>query len=419
MGRILHHVNRWRDTGLLRWVLAVGTVLVCTGWTGYVLRHNKTIDFYVYYTGGLAVRQRADILELSREEYRDLGGFPGYRDDQICYENRYPPFFNWAMMAFTLLPPRQAAALWTVLSLLAFLSAVRLLTHSFRATWSQEGIWALAATSVPALATLHAGQVNLFVLSALAAALYAYRRKHPVWTGIALGIAAFLKLSPAVLILYMLWRRQFRVVSSAALTLLGGFFLSLPSTGITAYLSYLRHYEQVSLSNALILYPPNQSLGGLIARLSIYLPGSDVLYLYVIWLTRLAFVATTLWLCWPPGEAHWKNWMLEFSLVITVLLLILPFAWLHLLVLSLVPESILFYQLLIHPRRRRLLVVLAVACVLVNIQGLLWHQLQAWRPYSPFVSLGTFGLLIIWGLLAALLLANKPSDGATEAHGTS
>ncbi len=406
----------------LHWLVPAGVALVYALWGGYVVARNKTIDFYVYYTGGLAVRHGYDILRLSQEEYRALGGFPGYAEDEICYQNRYPPFFNLAMVPWTLMPPRAAAAVWTGVSILAFLGAVWVLARALDGGRASHLIWVLAGLSLPALATLHAGQVNLFVLLFLAAAFAAVQRGRTVRAGLALGVAASLKLSPAALIPYILWRKQWKTALVAALVLAAALTVSIPLVGVGQYVSFVQNRRLISLSDVLVLTPTNQSLSGLIGRLSVALPAPEEVYLQAIWIVRLVLVGATIGLCWPPGAAPTRL-RLEYGLAIAALLLILPFAWFHLLVLLLVPQAVLAQRLCTRGGERWLIVPLAVAALLQAIHGLFWHQLPAWQPYGLQVSGGTYAALIIWGTLAALLVKERraarrraPDAGAAAAN---
>ena len=234
-GRLADRLSTLVQAPWLRWLLVAGLVVLYTGWIGYVIHYNKTIDFYVYYTGGLIARQGLDVFELTNREYADLGGFPGYSDDQICYADRYPPFFRAGMVPFTLLAPRLAAVVWVSASALAMMISAWLLSRTFHTSHSEVAMLVLAGSSVPALATLHAGQVNIFVLLSLALALFAYKRDRPVWAGLGLGASVLLKLTPIALVVYMFWRRQYKLALTALLVVVVAILnLSFALRGATA-----------------------------------------------------------------------------------------------------------------------------------------------------------------------------------------
>jgi len=387
----------------LRWLLVAALVMLYTSWIGYVIHYNKPVDFYVYYSAALASHQGHNVYELDAETWGNLGGFPGIPFNDIPYPYRYPPFFYVGMTPFTLLPPRVAATVWALASGVALIGSAWLLSRTFHTPQSEVVMLVLLGLSVPALATVHVGQVTALVLLCLVLSLYAYKKNRPVWAGLALGAAVLLKLIPIALVAYMFWRRQFKATLVAVLVVVAAILISLPLAGLDDYTSYTRLAGVLARADVLTTTPPNQSLGGFIGRFSWFLPGDSALYLKVIRVLNLCFVIATILLCWPPGDfAHRVS--LEFGLVVVTLQLITPFAWLHQLILLLIPLGVLAYKILTEKRKRFLVLPVAVACVLIDIQGLFWHQLM---PYTLLLSLGTYGTLILWGVLAWLLLRNS------------
>lgn len=89
----------------------------------------------------------------------------------------------------------------------------------------------------PVLQTIEFGQINLLLMALVAADCLV---RHPRWPrGLLIGIAAAIKLTPAVFLLYLLLRRDFRaavtvVVSGALATLVG--FLVAPAQSWTFWL---------------------------------------------------------------------------------------------------------------------------------------------------------------------------------------
>jgi hypothetical protein len=387
-------------------------VLVYAGWIGYVLTRNKPVDFYVYYSGGLAVRQGKNLFDLTLEEWIALGGFPGIADKDVPYPHRYPPFYHVLMVPLTLAPPRTAALLWAVASGLAMLASALLLAKAFPSPYSDLALLALLGLSVPALAAIHAGQVTPFVLLCLAFSLVAWKKGYPVWSGLALGAATLLKVIPIALIAYMVWRKQLRVAAAALLLVALVALVSLPLVGVDDYLSFLRQSSALTRADRLTINPPNQSLGGFIGRFSIFLPADTSTYLWVIQAVSASFVALTILICWPPGDLN-DRIPLEFGLIVATLHLVTPFAWHHQLHLLLIPLAVLSQRMLTDRTATGLILPILAVTILTDVHGLFWHQLQAWRPYSIFVSTATYGTLILWGTLAALILARRARPRAS------
>jgi len=381
-------------------------VLVYAGWISYVITRNKPVDFYVYYSGGLAVRQGKNLFDLTLDEWIDLGGFPGIADEDVPYPHRYPPFYHVLMVPLTLVPPRTAALLWAAASGLAMLASALVLARAFPAPHSDLALLAMLGLSVPVLAAIHAGQVTPFVLLCLALSLLAWKKDRPVWAGLALGAGTLLKVIPIALVAYMVWRKQLRVAGAALLLIAFVVLVSLPLVGADDYTSFLRQSSALTRADRLTINPPNQSLGGFIGRFSYFLPAETSTYLWVIRAVSASFVALTILICWPPGDFSDRIPM-EFGLIVATLQLVTPFAWHHQLHLLLVPLAALSQRMLTDRRSIHLILPILAVTILTDIHGLFWHQLQAWRPYSIFVSTATYGTLIIWGTLAILIVARQ------------
>jgi len=82
-------------------------------------------------------------------------------------------------------------------------------------------------------------------------------------------------------------------------------------------------------------------------------------------------------------------------------LLVTPTTWYHLLILLAVPFVALLIGWQVGALGRGALILVGVAYLLVDTQGLLWHRLE---PWPALTSLGTCGMVILWGLLAQQLL---------------
>jgi hypothetical protein len=393
-------------------VLITTLVLVYAGWIGYVIIRNKPVDFYVYYSGGLAVRQGKNLFELTVEEWIDLGGFPGIADKDVPYPHRYPPFYHVLMVPLTLAPPRTAALLWAIASAVAMLASALLLAKAFPAPYSDLALLAMLGLSVPALAAIHAGQVTPFVLLCLALSLLAWKKDRPIWAGLALGAGTLLKVIPIALVAYMVWRKQLRVAGAALLLIALVALVSLPLVGVDDYLSFLRQSSALTRADRLTINPPNQSLGGFIGRFSHFLPAETSTYLWVVRAVSASFVVLTILICWPPGDFS-KRIPLEFGLIVATLQLVTPFAWHHQLHLLLIPLAAISRRMLMDRDSIHLILPILAVIILTDIHGLFWHQLHAWRPYSIFVSTATYGTLIVWGTLAALILARQTRSRAS------
>ncbi|MGH3656360.1 MAG: glycosyltransferase 87 family protein [Micromonosporaceae bacterium] len=132
--------------------------------------------------------------------------------------------------------------------------------------------WYAVALAVPIVAatdpvreTLGYGQVNLILLGLIFADLVALRNGYR-WAGVGVGLAAAIKLTPALFIVYFAVSRQGRAAltaagTAAAATLLG--FLVTPSVSWEYWTGVLWDTQRVGQTDL----TPNQSLAGWLARL--------------------------------------------------------------------------------------------------------------------------------------------------------
>ncbi|MFC6089917.1 mannosyltransferase [Saccharothrix lopnurensis] len=149
----------------------------------------------------------------------------------------YPPFAALAFLPVSALPWLAARILWQVLSLICLWWLVRtslgLLAsragQPYDATWSRRALlWTgLALWCEPVRKTLDFGQINLVLVAGTFAALVATRQAV---AGLGVGVAAGLKLTPAISGLYFLVTRRFAAaawsVAGFAVTVALGFAAS-------------------------------------------------------------------------------------------------------------------------------------------------------------------------------------------------
>ncbi len=121
--------------------------------------------------------------------------------------------------------------------------------------------------------SIQLGQVDAWVMLGLALSLWALSRGRWGLVGIGLGFAALLKISPILLIFYLLLRGKRQAVISAVVTIV--FLLSVASLIGRANDLWIFAHDIVPSLSAGSLHIQNQSLPGWLARL--LLPGNDLM----------------------------------------------------------------------------------------------------------------------------------------------
>ena len=202
-----------------------------------------------------------------------VGGAPLYDYVQAGtpYGFTYPPFAAVLMLPLAVVP----LGLAQVLSVAANAAAVTGTTWWLadrvapRHGWST---WRATACAVPLVCLLEPvrdtvgfGQVNLLLVALVLLDVEALRRGSR-WAGVGVGLAAAVKLTPAVFVVLLLAvrpRAALNAVAVGALATVAAFVLA-PATSLRFWTSALLDTSRVGRAD----YPANQALSGVLARLA-------------------------------------------------------------------------------------------------------------------------------------------------------
>lgn len=167
-----------------------------------------------------------------------------------------------------------SAVIWFWLSVACIAGSVHLIAAALEATASKRdpppvkfslGWWALRI--LPLITTLFfvgggiaRGQVTPIVLLFLAGSAATILRGRSVRAGLWLGFAVMLKLFPAYLLIYPLWRRDRRFLAGAAAAMVAGFLFPFATMGPSAaFASYREFVDQRLLGEAVRIGNPDFS----------------------------------------------------------------------------------------------------------------------------------------------------------------
>ncbi|MFH8986878.1 glycosyltransferase 87 family protein [Streptomyces sp. NPDC017940] len=249
-------------------IAAVGCLLsFVLFWAAQRAAHVSMIDLMVYRTEGLAARSGVDLYALRATE-ADL-------------PMTYPPFAALLFTPLTLLDPvdlRPLATLGNLLLLFAFVRLSLRLVGEQRHAGVATALWAsaLAVWTEPVWTTLRYGQINL--LLAVLVMWDLTRRPGHRWAGAGIGLAAAIKLTPALFAVFLLlvgvvvaarrgvWRPPVRHACVAAATFLGATLLAalaLPEDSRNFWTRVVFAAGRVGRAEN----TANQSVRGVLARL--------------------------------------------------------------------------------------------------------------------------------------------------------
>ena len=232
------------------------------------------------------------------------------------YTKEFPSFLPFSY-------PPAAALLFSVLAAVPLPAAIGVLTAA--------GLVALAVTTSfgarvapvflvaalllePVRETLLFGQVNLVLMGLIAVDCLARRPSYP--RGLLIGIAAVVKLTPAIFVLFFLVRKQYRAAATAAGTFVAGTalaFVVLPGDSVRYWTVSVFDADRVGGA----AYATNQSLRGALHRLGIT---EDI-----VWPLLVPAVLVLAWF----GARRAADPVIALLVVAAAGLLVSPVSWSH------------------------------------------------------------------------------------------
>ena len=388
--------------------LALGLACASFGFEG-VLRpaaggFEGFIDFAPYYKGAAALARGLDPYALAVTDRlgEELGVTEGKGMRYL-----YPPFFGLVAAPLALLPYPLAKAAWHGLGLASLAGAVLLLPGALLAApaaWERGLVLFLAASFLPVVETLRLGQVNLLLLLLLVLALRESVRGRDGRAGLAVGLAAAIKVTPALLLPLFLLRRRWKglaigVGAAAGLTLLG--FLLAPAGSWGSFARSVLPWYANGHS-----WAANQSPQGFLLRLlagsssPIAPDPSETATRTAAVLARIlaaGFLAATFLALARRRSAPLPE---QFGLLLATLPLVTAIAWVHHLALLLPAFAAVF----LGPRRngersRRETSCAILAFALVALPLGYDHPRMLRPALLPLVSSKLLGSLLLWGIL--------------------
>lgn len=326
----------------------------------------------------------------------------------------YPPLAAILFSPLSVISLDLAGILLTVASLVALTGVLVVTLESLgiarRTTmlWMALGGLAIALALEPVYSTLDYGQINIALMALVTAD--ALMKRTPWPRGVLIGLAAAIKLTPAVFILYFLIRRDFRAATVTALS-----FAAFTAIGFFATWSdSVKYWTHTLLDSSRIgtpAYPANQSLTGMLARLglseSIRTPVWMLLGLAVLALAAAAMIRAA-----RAGESA-----LALGLNAILGLLVSPVSWSHHWVWAI--PLILVLGVMAFRRRSVALAALALTGITLIYLALHWTlgpgrwNGRNWPLWDQFLA----SSYVWWGLgvvvTAIIVLPRRPVLAAT------
>lgn len=259
----------WRLLGLRGLVLLVGFGFFAIVGLAFFYPHY---DFaFFYYAFDVVRNQQVPSLlyNLSHERvwltqlgYGDMVQSFGHFDQYV-----YPPQFAVLLFGFAALPYDLASQLWEVCSVCAYGAGVYWMIQLAcpqRRTALRMGLFVVAAFQLPYLWDFLIGNSNWLIFFLLALAFHWNHSTQRRWlAGIPLGLAVVFKVTPAVVLLYYLLRRDWRMPVGTLCTVVATTLISVWVVGwntVWTYVTSIRSLSAGSMQNGPAPY--NSSIYG-------------------------------------------------------------------------------------------------------------------------------------------------------------
>jgi len=297
----------------LVWAGAVAFFLIIVSWVVYAALSGKNgalqeVDLKVYWDGGLIVRH---VTPYYNSHYYD----PLYMwrgTGKLALQFTYTPFAAIAFALISFIPLTALYSVSVVVNMITFAAALWFTFYGlgYRDRRVRLGVTLLAAAATfwlqPVVRTIYLGQINLILMAAIMWDLtqpdYTKNGKYRWWRGVATGIAAGIKLTPLIFIPYLLVTRKWREAAGCV----GGFlgtvvvgFIILPNDSFHWWLqgAVISDGNRTGFAG----WAGDQSLHGLITRLTGSIAGAQTTWLIACWVlgVRREISATVI-----PGQVE-------------------------------------------------------------------------------------------------------------------
>ena len=323
--------------------------------------------------------------------------------------NAHPPAAVVAALPFGWTDYRSAWLIWNIVSLGLLGFSLWLLMRPVGLNYSKLDsipFAALLLASNPLAQQVVEGQMNLVLLALVTGAWAADRQERSLVAGSLIGLAAALKLFPALLVVYFVARRRWWAVASCGLSFIGSNLLAAGLFGLDIYSVYVlevmpqfAHYGN-NVANA--------SLPGLCSTLFIGMRGlSEPLIAapFAAKICKITAGAGVAVLCgWKAARASdVAGRDIAFAAATIGILLASPITWGHSFVILVLPLLILWRQVY-QPFFRVLLAVCTTLLWLVR-PGWIWNAvIPGFEAFSLGIAPAEYRISGVMALTAASFL---------------
>lgn len=353
---------------------------------------------------------REELKQFLTERWLDTPErWHGRKDLPIARaSSAYLPFLYRLLTPLTALPYRTAAGVWFFLNQCLLFGSLFLAVRMMGKGIGREGkflLFILTFSFFPILFSLKLGQINMVTLFFLTLTLFFSQRGRPFLSGLALGGAAVVKLIPALLVFYFLWKRHWKVALTASSVLLVGYAVSIWDVGLPFIVTQFevnQEYSRIHFTDW-----GNNSVASFWFMLLTRGRGEEgyaqglvhqpllAAGLYLV--TALLLIGISLWTTRPDERKESKQTLLEFCLWVTLLPILSPWTNVMFLALLILPFWVAFLHL---NASGRMTFFLILSFILTGLR----YWPDGFHPFRQglgviFLLPKLYGALLLWVLL--------------------
>ena len=332
----------------------------------------------------------------------------------------YPPAMMFVFLPFSSLSFPAAKLIWLALSLLMIGGALWLLVRWFQfGLLTVFGLLFVAAVFHPLRNTVDLGQVNALMFLGMTGFWVLYRQGGETAAGIVLGATAATRLHPGLIVLYLLWRRQFR---TGGIALAVACAVSAGATGLFGFRDTVVYVEQVAPKfTTPLISVENHSLAGFLATVAHAwgwgLSGQVVGPAWLAWGAALVVIAATLLILSPGRRTSGSERLndIELALLLVAIPLATPNATVNHLLMLLPCIGILLERMVRQAAPGGVLwpVLTGLAVILIGVVDDFYvHPLLASGPLILLAEIKFYGVVLLYAALAHQLITSRRSPHA-------
>jgi|GEM_PF-2704406 len=324
-------MSRARLLGVALVLLGVvcGPAWVRSAWL--MPERNYPFDFSINFTGARLLRDEGHAAPLYDREA--LAAESASYSPEGLYTRLFLTYIQTPLTAVLTLPLAgfsldRARFTWLALSNLMLVGSAAVMLYALGPSRLLIGAaLVIFATDEAMFDSLRLGQVDGLIALMLALSFLALRKGHPRLIGAPLAVAAVLKVSPALVLGYFIWRRDWRVVGGALVAAALVLALSVAVAGVENHRTFLRE-TLPRLAGGSTFYD-NVSLGGAVARA--YFGETSWYYEDSVsglpgWLRAVGLIATGGVILWSYVVAR-RDAEAGFMLACAVAVFVAPISW--------------------------------------------------------------------------------------------